>query len=80
MATVEFDPELLQRLLLPGRGAQIVSGKWLSDQFRDVLALEIHGSEVPACKTARIVFTQTRDETRPRVVTYATLHAIEECD
>jgi hypothetical protein len=73
MATVEFDPELLRQLILPGIGAQIVSARWLSDQFRDVLALELRGPDVPDCKKAQLIMKLTFDDTRPAPVLTATL-------
>jgi hypothetical protein len=67
MATVEIDAELLRNVLLPGIGAQIVSAKWLSDQFRDV----------PDCKRAQLIMTQTYDASRPRVVLTASLKPVD---
>ena len=73
MATVEIDAAVLQHLLLPGLGAEIVSAKWLSDQFRDVLALELRGPDVPDCKRAQLIMKLTFDDTRPAPVLTATL-------
>ena len=76
MATVEIDAELLRDCFLPGIGAQIVSAKWLSDQFREVLALEIRGPDVPDCERAQLIMTQTYDASRPRVVLTAAIEPV----
>jgi hypothetical protein len=77
MATVEIDPELLRQTILPGLRAGIDSAAWRSDQFGDVIALEVSGEDVPDCKLVPIVFTQTHDAERAAVRLTAVIKPVE---
>jgi hypothetical protein len=75
MATIEIDFEALRAILMPGLEAKIDACEVDAD-FEKIILL-VSGKDVPDCVKARIIFTQTVDDTRQGIVLNAAIKPVD---